>query len=85
MRRPLRSLAPLAALTLGLSACSLVLDFDEEGQPCDERNQCLPGYVCKDDACVSDGTASGDAGTGADAGTGTDAGTPLDAGTDAGP
>jgi hypothetical protein len=85
MLRPLRSLVPLAALCLGLSACSLLLDFDEEGQPCDERNQCLPGYVCQDDACVSDGTATGDAGTRADAGTGVDAGTTGDAGTDAGP
>ncbi|MCY1020750.1 hypothetical protein [Pyxidicoccus sp. MSG2] len=84
MRRSLHSLVPLAALCLGLSACSLLLDFDEEGQPCDERNQCLPGYVCKDDACVSDGTPTGDAGTRADAGTGGDAGTTGDAGTDAG-
>lgn len=73
MRRPLRSLVPLAALGLGLSACSLLLDFDEEGQPCDNRNECLSGYTCEDGVCVSgNGPAS-------------DAGTRPDAGTDAGP
>lgn len=77
MRRLLRSLVPLAALCLGLSACSLLLDFDEEGQPCDDRNQCLAGYACVDDACVSDGTPTADSGTRTDAG--------VDAGTDAGP
>jgi len=84
MRRPLRTLVPLAALCLGLSSCSLLLDFDEEGQPCDDRRQCLAGYTCVNDACVSSGTPTFDAGTdaGVDAGTGTDAG--VDAGTDAG-
>jgi hypothetical protein len=72
MLRPLRSLLPLTALCLGLSACSLLLDFDEEGQPCDERNLCLPGYSCVEEACVSDGTPASDAGV--DAGTGIDAG-----------
>ncbi len=81
--RLLRSFVPLAALCLGLSACSLLLDFDEEGLPCDDRNQCLAGYTCVDDACVSDGTPTSDAGV--DAGTGGDAGTGRDAGTDAGP
>lgn len=86
MRRPLRSLFPFAALSLGLSACSLLVDFGPEGQPCD-RGQCLPGYVCENEVCV-EGTAT-DAGVdagipGGDAGSdaGTDAGT--DAGSDAG-
>ncbi|MCP3144034.1 hypothetical protein [Pyxidicoccus xibeiensis] len=75
MRRPLRSLVPLAALSLTLSACSLLVDFDEEGQPCDALNQCLEGYTCQGDVCVSDDSPAPDAGTGADAGTGVDAGT----------
>lgn len=83
MRRPLRSLVPLVALWLGLSACSLLLDFDPEGQPCDDRNQCLEGYTCVDAGCTADGTSGSDAGTRSDAGT--DAGTRPDAGADAGP
>ncbi len=73
MRRPLRSLVSLLALALGLSACSLLLDFGEEGLPCDDRNRCLSGYTCEEGVCVSgDGPTS-------------DAGTRPDAGTDAGP
>ncbi|WP_253977264.1 hypothetical protein [Myxococcus dinghuensis] len=72
------------ALCLGLSACSLLVDFDEEGQPCDDRNQCLEGYVCRDDACVKSDSpgrpdGGGDAGS-SDAG---DAG-PVDGGADGG-
>ncbi|MBZ4419629.1 hypothetical protein [Myxococcus sp. RHSTA-1-4] len=78
MLRPLRTLLPLTALCLGLSACSLLLEFDEEGQPCDDHDQCLPGYTCVDDKCVSDGTPTSDAGV--DAGTGGDAGAGTDAG-----
>jgi hypothetical protein len=75
------------ALCLGLSACSLLLDFDPEGQPCDDRNQCLEGYTCVDAGCTASDTPGADAGP--DAGTrsdaGTDAGTRPDAGADAGP
>ncbi|RKG95765.1 hypothetical protein D7V97_36695 [Corallococcus sp. CA053C] len=79
MRRRLSSLIVPSALLLGLSACSLLVDFDPEGQPCDQ-GKCLEGYVCQDQVCVSgDGTPT-DAGV--DAGT-SDAGT-TDAGVDAG-
>lgn len=87
MRRPLRFLIPVVALSLGLSACSLLVDFDEEGQPCDDRNQCLPGFACEDGSCIRDDSAVPDAGP---ADSGTDSGTPgpgpVDAGSvDAGP
>ena len=89
MRRRLSSLIVPTALLLGLSACSLLVDFDPEGQPCDQ-GKCLEGYVCQDQVCVSgDGTTT-DAGStdaGADAGStdaGADAGTSDDAGVDAG-
>lgn len=88
MRRPLRFLIPFAALSLGLSACSLLVDFDEEGQPCDDRNQCLEGFVCKDDSCVRDSNAVPDAGSPGPTDSGSDAGSPgpTDAGqVDAGP
>ena len=68
--RSLRSLLCFAALAAAASACSLGLDFDPEGQPCDTRNQCLAGYVCQTGYCVSSGTSTdggttlpGDAGT----------------------
>jgi len=77
MRRPLPFRTVLLALCLGLSACSLLVDFDEEGQPCDERNQCLEGYVCRDDACVKDDSPGRPDAGGGDAGT-------SDAGSDAG-
>ncbi|GHG64297.1 hypothetical protein GCM10012319_04610 [Comamonas sp. KCTC 72670] len=97
MRRPLRNLLVSVALGAGLSACSLLVDFDEEGQPCDELFQCLDNYTCVDNACVpleggGDGGVrpdggSGDAGSG-DAGSG-DAGEPdagePDAGGEPGP
>lgn len=60
--RSLRSLLWFAALAAALSACSLGLDFDPEGQPCDSRNQCLEGYVCQTGSCVASGT-SADGGT----------------------
>ncbi|MCP3162753.1 hypothetical protein [Myxococcus qinghaiensis] len=83
MRRPLRFLIPVVALSLGLSACSLLVDFDEEGQPCDDRNQCLEGFACEDDVCIRDDSAIPDAGTGTDSGT--DSGTPGPGPVDAGP
>ncbi|MBJ6759314.1 hypothetical protein JGU66_00980 [Myxococcaceae bacterium JPH2] len=80
MRRPLRFFGPFVALCL--SACSLLVDFDPEGQPCD-KGQCLPGYVCQNDVCVP-----GESDGGSDAGSlpvtdaGSDAG--RDGGADAG-
>ena len=79
MRRRLSSLIVPSALFLGLSACSLLVDFDPEGQPCD-RGQCLDGYVCQNEICVSgEGTPTDGGRTDA----GSDAGT-SDAGFDAG-
>jgi hypothetical protein len=51
----------LAVLSL-LSACSLLVDFDPEGQPCDGGNQCLQGYVCTDTRCVPSPGADGGTG-----------------------
>lgn len=53
----------LAVLAL-LPACSLLVDFDEEGQPCDPRGQCLPNYTCREGVCVSEPGAGTDGGTG---------------------
>lgn len=61
--RSLRSLLCFAAIAAAATACSLGLDFDPEGQPCDSRNQCLAGYVCQAGACVTSGTPGGDGGT----------------------
>jgi hypothetical protein len=69
-------------VALSLSACSLLVDFDAEGQPCDAQNQCLEGYVCENGSCVSgESPPSGDGGTGGnpDAGNG-DAGVEPDGG-----
>jgi hypothetical protein len=60
--RPLRSLLWLTALAVGVSACSLALDFGPEGQPCDAQNKCLTGYVCQAGYCVSPESASTDGG-----------------------
>lgn len=53
----------LAILTL-LSACSLLVDFDPEGQPCDSKSQCLPDYKCVDGGCISSPGSKPDGGTG---------------------
>ncbi|MDC0709741.1 hypothetical protein POL68_14815 [Stigmatella sp. ncwal1] len=82
--RFLRSFWVLAALAL--TACSLLVDFDAEGQPCDAQNQCLKGYVCENGSCVSGEAPPGGDG-GSDAGAGADAGPDAgeeDAGSDAG-
>lgn len=80
---------------LALTACSLLVDFDAEGQPCDAQNQCLEGYVCENGSCVSgeapppadgglpDGgpdAGDGDAGQEPDPDGGADGGLPLDGG-----
>src|SRR5690606_39779385 len=36
----------LAALVSGLAACSLIVDFDPTGKPCDDEGGCLEGFVC---------------------------------------
>lgn len=40
-----------AASFLALTACTLLLPFDPEGQKCDSANQCLEGYGCVDGVC----------------------------------
>lgn len=49
-RLPL-ALAVLAALSM---ACSLLVNFDPEGQPCGAQGDCLMGYGCVDKKCVQD-------------------------------
>jgi hypothetical protein len=83
--RSLRSLLWFAALAAAASACSLGLDFNPEGQPCDARNQCLAGYICRLGSCVESdtagdgGTPTGDGGTRTDGGTGGGSAQCLDA------
>lgn len=58
--------AVASAAVLSLSAaCSLIVDFDPEGQPCDAQSRCLDGYKCVGGECV-EGTAPI---TGSDGGT----------------
>lgn len=64
--RSIRSLWCLAALSL--SACSLITDFDPEGQPCDSQGRCLPGYVCRNLECVESPGAGTDGGIRTDGG-----------------
>ena len=43
-----------------LAGCSLLVDFELEGQPCGDGGTCLPGYVCSRGVCVSpDGGTGG--------------------------
>ena len=73
-RRPLRD-ALLALAAAGAVSCSLMVDYDLEGKPCNKAGDCRLGYVCtRSHGCqpgVPDGGASdagpGDAGA-ADAG-----------------
>ncbi len=39
-----------AALAALVAACSFIVDFDPEGQPCND-GRCLPGYACVDGRC----------------------------------
>jgi hypothetical protein len=94
-RSPILWLAALAAT--GVLGCSLLVDFDPEGKPCDSNQACLKGYVCENDVCVVEpppadaGENLNDGGTTADVDAGSldglDAGFDLDAGLeeDAGP
>jgi hypothetical protein len=63
----------VAAAGTTLAACSLLLNFDPNGQPCDSRGGCLPGYQCVAGKCQP-GTCT----------TCGDSGAPGDGGTDAG-
>jgi hypothetical protein len=54
----------LAAVSL-LSGCSLLVDFEQEGQLCGDGGTCLPGYVCNRSSgvCLSpDGGTDGGTG-----------------------
>ncbi len=42
----------LAVVSL-LAGCSLLVDFEVEGQPCGDGGTCLPGYVCSRGVCHS--------------------------------
>ena len=74
----MRQLRPALLLLLALAsgACTLGLDFEEEGRACDAQGQCLEGYACVEGACERDATldcAACDGGVGcpgADAGAG---------------
>lgn len=52
-RRSLATSVLLAAATFAASACSLLLDFDQDGLPCDASNGCLEGFACVDGQCVA--------------------------------
>lgn len=57
---------PLSWLLLVVSllpGCSLLVDFDLEGQPCDDAGMCLQGYVCTRGVCTSPESRT-DGGTG---------------------
>ena len=51
----------------GLIGCDKIVSLDSlQGQgafPCSERSDCARGYVCVDEACVSEDTASSSGGT----------------------
>lgn len=72
----------LLSILAGVSACSLLSDFDPEGQPCDAFNQCLEDYACVDGGCVSSPGAKPDGGTDGSTDAGRDGGT--DGGSDGG-
>jgi hypothetical protein len=55
----------LAVVTASLTACSLFLNFNEEGQKCDQNLFCLEGYVCQEGLCKK---RTGDAGCTCDEG-----------------
>ncbi len=50
-RLALSGLAAAAAL----AACSLALDFGEEGLPCDASGACLAGFTCTAGKCLRSG------------------------------
>jgi len=58
-------LIPFVALAL-LGACTLLTNFDPDGQPCDYDGSCLPGYGCVAGQCRkgADGGTGGQGGGG---------------------
>lgn len=55
----------LIVAAVAVSACSLIVAFDPDAQPCDSTGACLPTHVCVDGICKS---SSSDGGAVADAG-----------------
>ncbi len=53
----------LAVLSL-LSGCTLLADFDAEGQLCNDGGTCLPGYACNSRGVCVTPLSPGDGGTG---------------------
>lgn len=53
---PLQVRVLVAFLGLAPAGCSLLVQFDPDGQPCDQRaasdSQCLPGSRCTEGVCV---------------------------------
>src|SRR5689334_16436924 len=49
--KPHRSVLLLAIPAVVLGACSLLLTFEPEGQPCDSSGRCLTGYECVGNVC----------------------------------
>ncbi len=70
---PKRALIAAAGLALATAAgCSLMYEYDPEGQPCNAKNECLEGFVCsKTEGCIRPDAgaapAKRDASSGADA------------------
>ncbi len=43
-----------AAVVFGTTACSLYLDWDRAGLPCDDNDECYEGYSCLVNTCVEE-------------------------------
>lgn len=52
MRSLLKLLIPFSLAAVVGAGCSLLVNFDPEGQPCDDQGGCLAGYGCVDRRCV---------------------------------
>ncbi len=52
MNRPGRVVLLSCVVLAFASACSLLLRFDPEEQPCSQTGECLPGYVCRSGLCA---------------------------------
>lgn len=53
----MRALCAASAFVVltALASCSLLVNFDPEGQPCDPSARCLDGYACVDGGCRRSG------------------------------